>query len=315
MKDMKGKKVKSYLELERECESLFLSQEPIWHLYTPGESTDLLFTNQDDFVAGMNMVALSALDHSEVKKFTFELMNNHIHSVIAGEKDHVIKFFDAFKKRLSRYLLSKERYTNVLSIKPSLKLITDLKALRAIILYVNRNGYVINPNVTPFSYPWGANMYYFNPGTRNQKCRFYSEMTVREKRTICKSHKCDYPGTLVITNGYISPLCYCDVDTGEKFFRDAHHYFTSIVKSIESYSEIAKELGDKIYLNDNELFSVAVTCTNKKFGKGKLIELNNEERLELAKTLYFDYSASNKQISRILRLDQYTVDTLFPKKK
>lgn len=312
---MTGGKVKSFRELEKECESLFLCQGPIWHLYTPGDSTNLLFRNSEDFIAGMNITAFSALDYPQLRYFTFELMNNHLHAVIAGEKEVILQFFNNFKKRLSRYLLSKEIYVDVLSIEPSLKPVLDLKSLCTLILYVNRNGYVVNSNVTPFSYPWGANMYFFNPVTQNQNRQYFSDLKVKERRRICRSHKCDYPDSIYLTSGYISPLCYCDIDTAEKFFRNAHHYMSMITKGIESYSEIAKGLGDKTFLSDDEMYSTATGISIRKYNKLKLTELSNQERIEIAKTLHFDYYASNKQISRILKLDLHSVESMFPKAK
>ena len=312
---MMGGKVKSFRELEYECESLFLCQGSIWHLYTPGDSTNLLFRNREDFIAGMNIMAFSALDYPQLRHFTFELMNNHLHAVIAGDKEVILQFFINFKKRLSRYLLSKERYVDILSIEPAMKPVLDLKSLRYLILYVNRNGYVVNSKVTPFSYPWGANMYFFNPVTRNQNRQYYSDLKVMERRRLCRSHKCDYPDSIYLTDDYISPLCYCDIDTAEKFFRNAHHYMSMITKGIESYSEIAKELGDRTFLSDDEMYSAVANITMRKYNKATLNELTNEERLEMANTLHFDYHASNKQISRIMKLDLFSVESMFPRAK
>jgi hypothetical protein len=313
--DMTGGKVKSFRELEYECESLFLCQGSIWHLYTPGDSTNLLFRTKEDFIAGMNIMAFSALDYPQLRHFTFELMNNHLHAVVAGEKEVILEFFNNFKKRLSRYLLSQERYIDVLTIKPTLKQITDLMSLRNLILYVNRNGYVVNSKVTPFSYPWGANMYFFNPVTRNQNRQYFSDLKVMDRRRICRSHKCDYPDSIYLTDGYISPLCYCDIDTAESFFRNAHHYMSMITKGIESYSEIAKGLGDRTFLSDDEMYTTVTSLTLRKYKKLGINELSNQERVEMANTLHFDYNASNKQISRILKLDLYSVESMFPKAK
>jgi hypothetical protein len=260
-------------------------------------------------------MAFSALDYPQLRHFTFELMNNHLHAVVAGEKEVILEFFNNFKKRLSRYLLSQERYIDVLTIKPTLKQITDLMSLRNLILYVNRNGYVVNSKVTPFSYPWGANMHFFNPVTRNQNRQYFSDLKVMDRRRICRSHKCDYPDSIYLTDGYISPLCYCDIDTAESFFRNAHHYMSMITKGIESYSEIAKGLGDRIFLSDDEMYSTVTSLTLRKYKKLGINELSNQERVEMANTLHFDYHASNKQISRILKLDPYSVESMFPKAK
>lgn len=55
----------------------------------------------------------------------------------------------------------------------SLKPINDLKALREAIVYVNRNGYVVNPSHTPFSYPWGTGRYYFNDVPITKDCQMF----------------------------------------------------------------------------------------------------------------------------------------------
>ena len=88
-----------------------------------------------------------------------------------------------------------------------------------------------------------------------------------------------------------------------------------ISKGIESYSEIAKGLGDKTFLSDDEMYSTATSISMRKYNKLKLTELSNQERIEIAKSLHFDYYASNKQISRILKLDLYSVESMFPKAK
>jgi hypothetical protein len=88
-----------------------------------------------------------------------------------------------------------------------------------------------------------------------------------------------------------------------------------ITKGIESYSEIAKELGDRTFLSDDEMYSAVANITMRKYNKATLNELTNEERLEMANTLHFDYHASNKQISRIMKLDLFSVESMFPRAK
>ena len=41
-------------------------------------------------------------------------------------------------------------------------------------------------------------------------------------------------------------------------------------------------------------------------------QLNTVEKIEVAKNMHFEYNASNKQISRILKLDVTAVNALFP---
>ena len=88
-----------------------------------------------------------------------------------------------------------------------------------------------------------------------------------------------------------------------------------ITKGVESYSEIAKGLGDRTFLSDDEMYSTVTGITMRKYKKLKINELSNQERIEMANTLHFDYYATNKQISRILKLDIYSVESMFPKAK
>ena len=60
-----------------------------WHLCTPGKSQCLIFRNKSDYVAGMNLVALSANKFSEtVEIYAFELMSNHFHFLIKAHLVH-----------------------------------------------------------------------------------------------------------------------------------------------------------------------------------------------------------------------------------
>ncbi len=123
----------------------------------------------------------------------------------------------------------------------SLKPVPDLKALRNTIVYVNRNGYVVTPECTPFSYPWGTGPYYF--------CRFLpdarlSDLKDRAARRMFKGRNPHLPGDYLVINGHIAPPSYCDIRLGMAMFRDAHHYFWMVSKDVEAYEEIAKDLDD-----------------------------------------------------------------------
>ena len=65
---------------------------PIWHMCTPGNWPGVLFKCRDDYVFGMNMVALAAWNYKRIKIFTFQLMSNHLHFVMVGNKNDVIDF-------------------------------------------------------------------------------------------------------------------------------------------------------------------------------------------------------------------------------
>ena len=140
----------SYFESERMCEATFLSGGCWWHLYTPGNLTSLLFADDDDYRFAMNLTARCIAEFPALKVVAFEIMSNHLHIVLCGDKNIINEFFTLYRKRLKRYLSKKVQGRLSNQFQMSLKPINDLKALREAIVYVNRNGYVVNPSHTPF---------------------------------------------------------------------------------------------------------------------------------------------------------------------
>ena len=61
------------------------------------------------------------------------------------------------------------------------------------------------------------------------------------------------------------------------------------------------------------IIAVLSICS-KDFKVRSVVELTVDQKLELAKKLRFGYNASNKQIVRILRLDEYVVNSMFPER-
>ena len=72
------------------CESAFAECGSSWHLFTPGDLSGVLFREKEDYVYGMNLVALCAGKFWEsIRLYTFQIMSNHFHFVLSGEKFQV----------------------------------------------------------------------------------------------------------------------------------------------------------------------------------------------------------------------------------
>ena len=65
---------------------------------------------------------------------------------------------------------------------------------------------------------------------------------------------------------------------------------------------------------DEELYTVAFRYGKEEFECRSLILLTPEQRIKIAKELYYKYNASHKQIRRILKLDQSIISELLPQK-
>lgn len=309
----------SYFEKKDRCERVFewtiQRYGGVWHLCTPGEKQPIIFKNPEDYEFAMTLVAMCAYDCPNVQVITFELMSNHVHFILCGSESDVMAFFTLFRKRLLRYLTTRYGPTdlsNFVCEKPIP--IETVESLRNQICYTNRNNYVVDPDQTPFSYPYGANSYYFMPGAKRLNGKRFGDLTLRGKRSLIHARETDYPAEYVITDGYFSPMNYCRLDLGEAVFLDARHYFNKLAKDIESYREIAAIVGDSIYYTDDDLFEVVKRICNDNYAGQRPKLLAKNEKIELARKLHYDYNADNAKISRLLKLPKTVVDQLFPSK-
>lgn len=298
---------------ENQCKDTFIKLDNAWHLWT-SENFELIFKTPGDFLSGMNILGICAKMHKELKIITFELMSNHIHICLAGQEVQVKLFFENFKRFLKRHSTQTGYTINWNKFEMHCRPLATIDDIRNVVVYINRNGYVVHPEHSPYSYPWGANKYYFNNDSKRLAFEGMTQVTMRERRAITHSRKADKLDGLCKFDGYICPLSFCDIESGEALFRDASHYFYKLGKSIETNKEIAKEIGENIFYTDDELFAAISTLCRTRYGNGNLTTLAANEKIETAKTMHYDYNATPKQIQRMLRLSDSVLNSIFPVK-
>ncbi len=311
---------RSFNDKENRCRRVFewtvRKYGGIWHVCTPGKQQPVIFRNKEDYAFAMTLVAMCAFDSPDVQVITFELMSNHVHFVLCGSREAVLAFFTLFKRRLARYFASIRTHVNLVQFDCKEPIAIDnLESLRNQIGYTNRNNFVIDPDQTPFSYPFGANSYYFLPVNKARKEGCLGNLTERTKRVFLHTKQVDYPAKYLIVDGYLSPMNYCRLDIGEGVFRDARHYFNKLSKNIEAYKDIAGALGDTIYYTDDELSDVLNRLSREKYGCQRIAALGKADKLDVARLLHFDYNADNGKIARLIKLDKTIVDEMFPHRK
>jgi REP element-mobilizing transposase RayT len=301
----------SFYEAERQCEFTFLNNGPYYHLCTPGGQTEILFEDDEDFRFAMNLFAFCTWQSEGVTILTFEIMKNHLHVVMAGEREHIFAWFSLFKRRLQRYFMDKGLVKDLSGFDASLFPIDNLETLRNTIAYVNRNGYLVDARYTPFSYPWGANRFFYNPDIPFLQGTRYGNLSFREKRQLFRSHTIDYPNEKLVLNGYVLPSSFCNLALAERMFQSARSYFFLISRNVEVYRSIASQLGDLIFYTDDELFLIVRQLCKDAYGHSRPASLSKEAKLEMAKKMHFEYQAGNKQIQRMLRLEECDIIELF----
>ena len=300
----------NYYDIEKLCQHYFDKIGTAYHLCTP-ENHPIIFRNSEDFKRGMSIMGIIAKAHRKVQILTFELMNNHLHVIIIGSPEDIEEFFRCLKSTLEKNLYTDGTRLDLKGLTMQLYETTSLENLRNVIAYTNRNGSVVDRHVSPYTYPWGANKYFFNT---EAKCRFEErkrKITVREKRLLTKSHKYDSVKDLYMVDGYVCPLSFCDVTYAENLFRDTRHYFTKVSRHIESYDEIAKMIGEQIYYTDDDLYSILCSWAAKKYDCKVPSQLQKDQKLEMARMLRWEYNADIKKIGRLLKMDIAVLAALF----
>lgn len=298
---------KTFYSREQECSDLFYSFSRVYNAATP-ENHPLVFKTDEDFCAGMSILAVCAKMFPHIRIFAFQLMSNHVHFVVVGDETGIQEFFAYFKERLGKHFGGQ---VDLSQFQLKLFLISDLQYFRNAIVYANRNGFVVNDNVTPFSYPWGTSPYFFQPLLVRLARSSAKPIGVVQLRQLMHSRSADaYKDTMTI-DGYASPLEFCDIASAEGCFRDAKHYFYLISRNIESYSNVAKSLGESIYYTDNDLFASAQKKAIEQFGSKDLQTLTASQKIELARYLHYNYNAGDNQLQRMLRIDLEVLKALF----
>lgn len=301
----------NFNQSECSCQIVFSELGNCWHLFTP-ENNPIIFRNAADFKRGMWIFGIAVLLCPQIRVITFELMSNHIHVTVAGEEYLIQEFFALFKSLLSKFLREEGRADILKGFECKLRPITNINDARNVIVYSNRNGFLVHPEHSPFSYPYGANSFFFNPAAKELYEASKRKVSNWEIEKMVKTHAFRSIDRAVYAVGdTISPMCFCDITAGEKLFRGASNYFFNLSRNVESQKKIAQDIGEGIFYTDDELYSTIFALSQKQFNLLPS-QLPKDAKLKFANLMHFDYNASNKQISRILKVDLTVLNTMFP---
>lgn len=302
--------MESFADQEARCAYNFQQLGDVHHLWTP-ENFQIIFATEGDFKSGMNIIGLCASLFPDIVLLTFEVMSNHLHITAAGSRDRLLELFEMIKMMLKRFFDGKGYVIDWTAFNAFTRLLGSLEDVRNVIAYNNRNGFIVSPYETPFTYRWGANRFYFNPDAKQLALEHSKEITHRQKRDFSHSHRFDEIEGLRICDGYVLPLSFCRIDIGERLFRNASHYFNKVSKSVESFKKISEEIGESIFYTDDELFAIACRICRERYGTNIPSLIQAAAKIELAKTLHYEYHAPAKAIHRMLKLDMSTINSLF----
>lgn len=300
-------------QIEWMQEQLFRESGPFYHLSTKPLENGLIFECDEERKVAINLVALLAKE-TNVDILAFAIMSNHFHFIIRGELVSGVEFFGRLRKRLSNYFARRGRsgVLNKVDVDPDTPAVSSLTQFRNEIAYVIRNPYVARTDVNLFAYPWCSGYLYFNPLLECLCSKSANELSYKEKRDITRATDPVLDPQFRVRNGMIAPESFVDYKLVERLFPSARKFLWWVLKNVEAQHEVATGLGEKVFLNDDELFVAAQQVARSKFGSDGVKDLSIQQRKEMAVILKNKWNASNGQAARIAQLDPQIVDDMFP---
>ena len=266
---------------------------------------ELLFRDEEDYIYGINTLALILLQFPGVVVYAFTLMSNHIHLLLGGPKEQCEAYYDAVMHRLSLWLKKKYGLSGVVPYGEGRREVVDVKGLEHFIievLYLLRNPFKARI-CYPGDYPWSSVRMYF--AKRGQMTgRKASTFTVRELRRILKTN-IRIPGNWEITeSGMVIPHFVNWKAVEKAFGNDEAIFLRRMMEPVEARHNQLSGLPMELKFSDQEIAArVRSICQNELNVKDHR-QLSAKELLRLCRTLSMRFGTSAEQLQRVLGVDK-----------
>lgn len=297
--------------IETLAERFFQESRPITHLYTTPLESDVFYQTPEEKELALLYLAI-ATKSSGCRLLAYSLMSNHFHFILVGSEEMVDHFWHLLEHLLTLYFQRHGRPGLMKQVHASKTPITSLSQLRTEIAYVIRNAFVIRKDVHVFADPSSSGFLYFNPLLVKEGVSA-STLTGRSLRALTRSRSIGtLDSSIYLKNGKVQPWSFVDYKLAEAFYDDARQFVHSVLKNVEAQVETARRYGEKPFLSDDELRPIVFNLCRDQFKAEKPETLDIQDRKRLGVTLKNRYSASNKQIARLVKLPLKDVNALFP---
>ena len=281
-----------------------------WHFSTDGNAVDVMFYDEDDFIAGMNRIYITVRGY-KIVILAFSLMDTHIHFVLYGEFDECNRFVHEYVRRTSKHIAKAHGDRHKFEGVPINHQVVDNDFyMKVVICYTIKNAPVAGIPFNAWDYPWSSGPLYFRRSGYWSSPSWLDNADYKGSTSGMGSHKLreilktmNIPDENVPMAGpIVFPGVYVAYEVVEKIFKTckSFNFFMCITKEddVDSRGGIISHLSvpmQEMRQHKNEL------C-RELFGAGSIKMLNMQQRLRLAKTLKSRYNSSIKQIARLCGL-------------
>ena len=278
---------------------------PCFQINSKKLEKELLFRDEEDYIYGINTLALILLQFPGVVVYAFTLMSNHIHLLLGGPKELCEAYYDAVMHRLSLWLKRKYGLSGIIPYGPNNREVVVVKGLEHFIievLYLLRNPFKARI-CYPGDYPWSSvRMYFTKRGQMTS--RRASTFTVRELRRILKTNM-RVPGNWEITeSGMIIPH-FVDWNAVEKAFgNDEATFLRRLMEPVEARHNQLSGLPMELKFSDQEIAARGQAICQNELNVKDHRQLSDKELLRLCRTLSMRFGTSAEQLQRVLGVDK-----------
>lgn len=281
-----------------------------WHFSTDGKAVDVMFEDDDDFIAGMNRIYIIVRGFNVVI-LAFSLMDTHVHFVLYGEFEECNKFMHEYVRRTSQHISITHAERHKLDNVPiDYQPVTDDSYLKTVICYTIKNAPVGGLPFTAWDYPWSSGPLYFRrPGLWSSPAWMEGSYRPGNKeglglhngRKLLRTR--DVPQEDVPMIGQIVfPGVYVAYEIVERIFKTCKSFNYFFCKTKEDDVDARGGTISHLTMPIQEMRQHKNELCREMFGVETVRTLDMRQRLMLARALRSRFNSSVKQITRMTGL-------------
>lgn len=284
-------------------------EKHFFHWCCEGLKKDIIFQSEQEFIFGMNRIAICYLYclglEKHVQIWAFCLLNNHFHFMLYGTEEDTAVFMEHYRMLTAQWI-SKHRGDRL----HGRMLLghwraTTRELLREKLIYNLRQPLEAGLPVTPQGYPWCSAWLMFN--SYSPLFSDLKKISEFSKRRVIKmvSSSIDLPEDwLVLSNGMIWPECYTNIKAAERIFRGAGDFLFMLNNSIVDKNTNLEMMPSRPSIPDLEVKDFARKIAKNIYGKSAIGNCSSIERVGIAKKLRKELGCGHKQLARIIKMEE-----------
>ena len=281
-----------------------------WHFSTDGKAVDVMFEDDDDFIAGMNRIYIIVRGFNVII-LTFSLMDTHVHFVLYVEFEECNRFMHEYVRRTSQHISKTHGERHKLDNVPiDYQPVTDDAYLKTVICYTVKNAPVGGLPFTAWDYPWSSGSLYFRrPGLWSSPAWIDADYSFGNKeglglhkgRKLLRTRNIPHEDVPMIGQ-IVFPGVYVAYEIVERLFKTCKSFNYFFCKTKEDDVDARGGTISHLTMPIQEMRQHKNELCHEMFGVETVRTLDMRQRLMLARALRSRFNGSLKQIARMTGL-------------